>query len=147
MIGNIINSEEYKQIVSEQIRELIEYLLSIDEEFALTANIKGVEFNPKLPLPIKKQLAPFSLFILANYSYQSILLEDEVIKFEAGFGKENFGSVVTIPFSAIFQIIVDESILYINPAATVEKHFTSIIEQKQRSFDAFKKNTPNKDLF
>lgn len=147
MIGNIINSEEYKQMVSEQIRELIEYLLNIDQEFALTANIKGVEFSPKLPLPIRKQLAPFSLFVLANYSYQSIVLEDEVIRFEAGFGKENFGSIVTIPFSAIFQIIVDESILYINPAATVEKHFTSIVEQKQRSFDAFKKNTPNKDLF
>lgn len=147
MIGNIINSEEYKQIVSEQIRELIEYLLNIDEEFALTANIKGVEFNPKLPLPIQKQLAPFSLFVLANYSYQSIILEDEVIKFEAGFGKENFGSIVTIPFSAIFQIIVDESILYINPAATVEKHFTSIVEQKERSINAFKKNTHNKNLF
>ncbi len=147
MISTIINNEDYKQMVSEQTKEVIEFLLSVDEEFALTANIKGVQFNPQLPTPIRKQLAPFSLFVLSNYSYESIIIEDEVIKFEAGFGKENFGSVVSIPYSAIFQIIVEESILFINPAATVEKNFVSQEDQKERSFKAFKLNTQNKELF
>lgn len=147
MISDVINSEEYKQMVSEQVRELIEYLLNIDEEFAVTANIKAVTFDPELPTPISKQLAPFSLFVLANYSYESIVLEEDVIKFEAGFGKENFGSLVTIPFSAIFQVIVEESILFINPAATLEKNFTAEVNQKERSYNAFKLNSDKKDLF
>jgi hypothetical protein len=63
------------------------------------------------------------------------------MSFEAGFGNENFGSVVKIPLHAIFQIIVDESILYLNSVATVEK-FNQI--KKRSSFDVFKNNPNNK---
>ena len=59
----------------------------------------------------------------------------------AGFGNENFGSVVKIPLFAIFQIVVEESILYLNSVATVEK-FNKIT--KRSSFDVFKNNPNNK---
>ena len=36
--------------------------------------------------------------------------------FEAGFGSENFGSVVTVPLLRIMQIIVDETPVLINLA-------------------------------
>ena len=63
--------------------------------------------------------------------------------FEAGFGEENFGSVCRIPYFAIFQINIENSILYINPTATVEKYFMSdkeTTEQLQKSRSAFKFN-------
>jgi hypothetical protein len=145
MIGNVINNIEYKQMVAQQIKEVLDHLLIVNQEFALTANIKGVSFDPKLPTPISEVLAPFSLFVLSNYSFESLAIYDDYIEFEAGFGKENFGSVVTIPFNAIFQIIVEESILFINPTATLDADFINI-DQKQKSLNAFKLNKKNKNL-
>ena len=71
----------------------------------------------------------------------TVQIDDDFLSFEAGFGSENFGSVVKIPLHAIFQIIVDESILYLNSVATVDKFNTDL---KKNSFDVFKKNPNNK---
>lgn len=141
MITNIIENEEYKDLVSKQIVETIEFLLENSQEFSITANIEPVQFNPELPSRIKEQLAKYSLFILSNYTYTTIKLNDQFISFEAGFGSENFGSTVKIPIHSIFQIVVDESILYINSVATVDK-FNK--DPKQKSLNVFKSNPNNK---
>lgn len=141
MITDIIENENYKDLVSKQIVETIEFLLEEDQEFSITANIEPIEFDPELPETIKEQLPRYSLFILSNYTYTTIELNDKNISFEAGFGNENFGSTVKIPIHSIFQIIVDESILYINSVATVDK-FNS--NQKQKSLNVFKSNPSNK---
>ena len=86
-----------------------------------------------------------ALFLLANYTFESIILHDEYIEFEAGFGKDNAGSIVTIPYVYIFQIIVDESVLSINPSATIiNSKNDNKISQKQKSINAFKLNPKNK---
>ncbi len=145
MVTDIIENEEYKSIMSDHARDIVIHLVESGQEFAITANIKGLSFSPELPLAISEKLAPFSLFVLSNYTFDSIKLDDEYIYFEAGFGKENFGSLVKVPLFAIFQIIVDESILFVNPIATVEKYFKSH-KFKERSMNAFKMNSKNKDL-
>lgn len=146
MIIDVIENSDYKNLVVKQLKETIEYLKSIDQEFAVTANIKGLEFNPPLPEPIFSQFAPFSLFVLSNYTYESVTIEQDAIMFEAGFGKENFGSVVTLPYYAIFQIIVDDSILYINSAATVDSFFEKSEDKLKKSMNIFKSNKKNKNL-
>lgn len=154
MIHNIVENQEYKEIMESQIYEIIEFLLNQEEEFSLTANINGVKFNPKIPTTIAETFPHFTLFTLANYTYSTIELTDTSISFETGFGAENFGAIVTIPLNAIFQVIVDDSILFLNPTATVERYFKQekkqIIEnvdQNTRSMNAFKNNSLNKDLF
>lgn len=141
MIKDIIENEEYKLLVEKQIKENILFLLKKNQEFSITANIQPITFNPELPNVIKEQMHKFSLFILSNYTYTTVQIDDENLSFEAGFGSENFGSVVKIPLHAIFQIIVDESILYLNSVATVDKFNTNL---KKNSFDVFKKNPNNK---
>ena len=141
MINDIIESEEYKQLVEIQIKETILFLLNKNQEFSITANIAPISFEPELPRTIKEQMHKFSLFILSNYTYTTVQVDNEYISFEAGFGNENFGSVVKIPLHAVFQIIVDESILYINSVATVEKFNKDL---KKNSFDVFKNNPNNK---
>lgn len=141
MIKNIIENEEYKDLVEKQIKENILFLLEKNQEFSITANIEPITFTPELPTVIKSHMNKFSLFILSNYTYTTIQIDDEYMSFEAGFGNENFGSVVKLPLYAIFQIIVDESILYLNSVATVEK-FNYI--KKRSSFDVFKNNPNNK---
>jgi len=143
MLYDLINSKKYQNFSSSQIKELIKFLIDQDEEFSLTANIKGVNFNPIIPKTISKHFSQFTLFTLANYTYESLYVDEKFISFEAGFGSENFGSVCTIPYHAIFQISIDNSILFINPSATVEKNFIKDEDedkQKKRSMNAFKLN-------
>ena len=144
MIKDIIENEEYKNLVEKQIKENILFLLQKNQEFSITANIEPITFTPELPKVIKDQMHKFSLFILSNYTYTTVEIDDDYLTFEAGFGNENFGSVVKIPLFAIFQIVVEESILYLNSVATVEK-FNKIT--KRSSFDVFKNNPNNKKKY
>ena len=141
MIKNIIEDEEYKNLIENQIKETVLFLLEKNQEFSITANIEPVIFTPELPSVLKNQMHKFSLFTLSNYTYTTVQIDDNYISFEAGFGNENFGSVVKIPLYAIFQIIIDESILYINSVATVEKFNSDL---KKNSFNIFKSNPNNK---
>jgi len=153
MIFNIIKDSEYKELLEGQIFEVIEFLLEKEEEFSITANIDGVSFNPEIPKSISQSFPNFTLFTLANYTYTTIELTQTSISFETGFGAENFGSVVTVPLHAIFQIVIDESILFLNPTATVEKYFQKkdkekkkLLDQENRSKNAFMMNSKNKNL-
>ncbi len=152
MITNIIEDKEYRNLIQEQIRDIIDYLIVNNEEFSITANIKGVVFSPEIPETIAKSFANFTMFTLSNYTYSTIQVTDDTISFEAGFGEENFGALVTIPLYAIFQLVVNDSILCINPTATVEKYFlkenldNSNDGQQKRSRSAFSMNPKNKDL-
>ena len=141
MVKDIIEDNGYKSLVEKQIKENILFLLEKNKEFSITANIEPISFTPELPKVIKDQMHKFSLFILSNYTYTTVHVDDNYISFEAGFGNENFGSVVKIPLYAIFQIIIDESILYINSVATVEKFNKDL---KKNSFNIFKNNPNNK---
>ncbi|MCG3709799.1 hypothetical protein ACOTWJ_02695 [Aliarcobacter butzleri] len=141
MIKDIIENPNYKELIEKQIQDIIVFLLDNNQEFSITANVTPISFNPALPEEIKSQLHKFSLFVLSNYTYTTIEINEEFLSFEAGFGNENFGSVVKIPLHAIFQIIVEDSILYLNSIATVEK-FNRDLEKN--SFNIFKNNPNNK---
>ncbi len=154
MVSDIIEKKNYKNIIENQIYEIIFFLIEENEEFSITANIAAADFNPEIPEGIQKGFPQYTLFTLANYTYESIVLTEEEISFEAGFGSENFGSVVTIPLIGVFQIVIEESILYLNPTATVEKYFIkndndndNDDEKESRSMNAFKMNNKNKNLF
>ncbi|MEA3554453.1 MAG: hypothetical protein U9R39_08655 [Campylobacterota bacterium] len=153
MIIDIIEDENYKDMVEGQIFELCKYLIENDEEFSITANIKVIEFSPEIPESISNSFQQFTMFSLMNYTFTSIELTPTHISFEAGFGAENFGAVVTIPLFAIFQIIIEESILFLNPVATVDKFLdepenieNKNTQQEARSMNAFTMNKKNKDL-
>lgn len=145
MIANIISNDDFKAIAKKQIKEIIEFLLRNNQEFAVTANVKGIAFEPQLPPSILDKLSTYSLFVLSNYTYTTIEISDNYLIFEAGFGKENFGASVKIPLLAVFQIIIDESILYINSVATSE-NFVQKEELVKKSMDVFKNNPKNKKL-
>ena len=141
MIRDIIENDNYKILVEKQIKENILFLLEKNQEFSITANIEPITFNPELPKVIKDQMHKFSLFILTQLSHLKPSSFPQYLSFEAGFGDGNFGSVVKIPLHAVFQIIVDESILYLNPVATIEKFNKDLLKN---SFNIFKNNPNNK---
>jgi stringent starvation protein B len=108
-----------------------------------------VKFEPSLPKPILDSFSDFTMFALVNYTFSTIDIQNNTISFEASFGRENFICSVSVPFFAIFQIIVDGSILCLNPTAKVDKFFQDTKatkqEQQQRSKNAFIFNPTNKD--
>jgi len=151
IIKNVIENNNYKKMIESQVFDICNYLINSNNEFSITANIEAMESEPEIPDAIFESFAHFTMFSLVNYTFQSIELTSTHISFEAGFGSENFGSVVKLPLFTIFQIVIEESILYLNPIATIDKFVDELDDkieevQHQRSLNAFTMNSKNKDL-
>jgi len=145
MIDTILHDEEFKTILTKHAREIIEYLIENGVYFGVTARLKAVDFNPELPPSIKSRFSEYTMFQLSNYTFSSIEIDDEYLSFEAGFGEENFGSVCYIPLYAIFQIVIDESLIYLNPVATINKYIEYDEEELEEiSINSFLNNPKNK---
>ncbi|WP_198304627.1 hypothetical protein [Arcobacter vandammei] len=142
MLDNIIESYEYRALVEGQIKEQISFLLSKEQEFSVVLNVSKIDFNPQLPEYIMENINHFALFTLANYTYSTISLYSDFMTFETGFGAENIGSVLSVPYYSILQIVVDEKVIFLNHTATVEDF--KIPNQKRSSVDVFKSNPKNK---
>ncbi|OCL83223.1 hypothetical protein [Arcobacter porcinus] len=140
MLKEILNSDKFSEISTNNIKNTISLLLEKKIYFGIVANLQDINFNPDLPKDIRENLSNFSLFSLAGYTFESSFIKDDRLFFEAGFGENNFGSLVSIPFYSILQIIVEENIIAINLVATHKKE----IKKKKDSFEVFKNNPKNK---
>ena len=104
----------FQDIMEDHIFKTIEFLFESNQEFGVACEVSHVEFEPTLPEEILKSLPEVTLFMLANYSFESATLEVDRLQFEAGFGSENFGASVYIPLLAIKQVFVGEYPILIN---------------------------------
>ena len=143
MPQNITENLEFQDLIQNHCKEQINFFISKGIDFSVVANISNITFEPDLPNDLKDNLSKFSLFTLAGYTFQSAYIKEESLFFEAGFGKDNFGSLVQIPFSSIFQIIKNDNIVFINISATLENIDKN---PKNKSMNVFKKN-PNNSRF
>ncbi|WP_456479471.1 hypothetical protein [Nautilia sp.] len=117
----IINLPVFRNIKEKHAKEILTLLLERDEPFSILAHLPAIGFDPELPENITKHFTDVIIFAIANYTLQSAHISDENFVFEAGFGEENIGSVVTVPISNIIQITENEVPLFINPAGTLPK--------------------------
>jgi len=148
MINIVLDDIEFKEIMNYHAKEIIEYLLKNEIYFGVTARVKAIEFNPELPSSIKSRFSEYTMFQLSNYTFTTIEVDDKYLSFEAGFGEENFSSVCYIPIHAIFQIVIEESLIYINPVATTDKYIGLDEEEaKRNSISSFLNNPKNKKFF
>ncbi|WP_369811223.1 hypothetical protein [Sulfurimonas microaerophilic] len=107
--------------MKKNIQELIVLFFEKEQNFGILCKIEDVSFNPPLPEEISAEFRPLTLFFLAGYTFESARIEDNYLLFEAGFGSENFGSVVSVPLLSILQVIIDETPVFINLAIESEK--------------------------
>lgn len=119
MLENIIQESDFARLMKKHIEELIVLFFQKEQNFGILCKIEDITFNPELPEDINSEFRPLTLFFLAGYTFETARIEDDMLIFEAGFGSENFGSVVTVPLLSILQIIIDETPVLINLA--VEK--------------------------
>ena len=126
-----LESSAYKELMKEHIYATVEYLFDKDQEFGIACETINVGFEPNLPTELRASLPEVTLFMLANYSFETANIDTNYISFEAGFGTENFGALVHIPLLAVKQIFVDEYPILINVAnmnETVEEESSESID-------------------
>jgi hypothetical protein len=116
-----LETREFRELMQKHISNTIEYMFNSNQEFGIACDIKEVHFTPELPSEINKSLPEITLFMLANYSFESASLDSNYLLFEAGFGNENFGALVQVPLLSIKQLFVGEYPILMNIAAYKEE--------------------------
>ncbi|WP_457743363.1 hypothetical protein [Sulfurimonas sp.] len=116
MLENIIQDENFAQLMKKNIRDLIILFFQKEQNFGILCKIEEITFTPVLPEDINSEFRPLTLFFLAGYTFETAKIEEENLVFEAGFGNDNIGSVVRVPLLSIMQIIIDETPVLINLA-------------------------------
>lgn len=148
MTMNLFQTHEYRTLMQKHLSETIDYLFKKNQEFALACEVKYITFSPELPSSIKDSFDHTVLFILSGFTLETAQLEEEYFSFEAGFGSDNFGSVVSVPLLAIKQIFVGENPIVINFADPLIKDREKREESasKKSSMEALLNNPENKKL-
>ena len=145
MLEEILEDREFGSMMGRNIYDLLNFLIKKGTTFDILANTKFVSFNPELPDEIKSSFNPsVILFSLAGYTLSSVEIIKDEIKFEAGFGPDNFASVVNIPIGAIIRISIDENPILINFATYSPSDSKT---KQERSKQIFLNNPKNRDIF
>ena len=126
-----LETSAYQELMKEHIYATVEYMFNHDQEFGVACETSTVNFEPDLPKDLKESLPEVTLFMLANYSFETANIDTEYISFEAGFGSENFGALVHIPLLAVKQIFVEEYPILINSAS-----MTIVEEESEEPIDS-----------
>ncbi|MDD5157434.1 hypothetical protein [Sulfurimonas sp.] len=114
MLERIIEDKKFAKLMQNSIEKLVIYLFEREQNFGVLCKIDRVVFDPELPKSIKDEFRLMTLFFLAGYTFETARIVEDDLVFEAGFGADNFGSVVSVPMVDIVQIIVDETPIFIN---------------------------------
>ncbi|TLE09626.1 hypothetical protein [Helicobacter bilis] len=101
-----MQNKDLKPILAKHAREIIQLLISQNIHFSVQCSRHRVQFDPELPEEISRQFHPIIDFILAGFTFESIEIWQDDMSFEAGFGRDNFPSLVVIPFASIIQITI-----------------------------------------
>jgi len=145
-MDNVIKNVEFKEIMEQTIEDIVHFLLYESQSFGVLCNLSKIVFEPSLPDEILKSFKPFTFFILANYTLQTAKIEDDYLIFEAGFGENDFSSVVKVPLFAIFQIVINDNVIFLNLSATVEEFEAPALEDEDKSVNALLSNPENMEL-
>jgi len=124
MLYDVLKDRAYADLMQKHIIDILSHLFNQNQNFGILCKIEALSFNPPLPDDINAEFRPMTLFFLAGYTFESAQISKDSITFEAGFGAENLGSVVTVPLLGIMQIIIDETPVFVNLASPVEEEDT-----------------------
>jgi len=116
LLDTVIQDKDFSALMQKNIYDLIIHLFEKEQNFGVLCKIEDASFDPALPKDINAEFRPMTLFFLAGYTFETARIESEFLVFEAGFGADNIGSLVSVPLLSIMQVIVDETPLMINLA-------------------------------
>lgn len=150
MLSEILKDGAFNSLLAEHTEDVLDYLLNKQYDFGILCNLSEISFNPELPEHLSKALKPLTLFILSGYTLESAELdfEESMLSFEAGFGEENFGSIVSVPTDSIIQIAIDDTVVHINLSASIQRSNKKREDKKksateEKSIQTFLSNPEN----
>jgi len=146
MLQNVLNDPDFSYEMKRHVKSTLEILLRRGTNFSILTNVAEISFEPALPEEISASFKPITMFVLAGYTFESCIVDDWGISFEAGFGHENFGSLVSVPMLSVLQIIIDETPVLINLSVDVEEKPKEKSKGVKRSMEALLSNPENKKL-
>lgn len=120
MLETVIEDIDFAQLMKKNIQDVVIHFFEKEQNFGILCKIEEAYFDPELPQEINAEFRPLTLFFLAGYTFETARIEEDTLVFEAGFGADNIGSVVSVPLLSIMQIIVDETPVLINLATFKE---------------------------
>ena len=138
MLDEILDDEKFALLMKMHVYECIDFLLEKGLNFSVMANLPLVSFEPSLPDEIS---SGFSMPV----TLESTILTQDELSFEAGFGSENFASVVSFPLGAVVQILVENSPILVN--FSIYKPKEKQVDHAKKSASVFLQNPKNKDIF
>jgi len=144
MAQRILGDSEFSHLMKMHIAEILELLMQRGQFFSILTNVANIAFDPPLPAEITSNFKPITLFVVAEYTFESSSIDDDFLYFEAGFGQQNVGSVVTVPLNSIVQILIEETPIFINLAMELVSEKKE--ENIKKSTNIFLSNPENKDL-
>ena len=147
MLETVLGSDDFNALMKKNCYAILELLLKRGVNFSILTNIADVTFEPILPNHISQNFKPITMFFLAGYTFESAQIYNDTLSFEAGFGNENFGSLVSVSLDAILQIVVEEVPVFIN-LSTPSKVVNKVPKEKsiKRSMEALMSNPENQKL-
>ena len=116
MLESAINDKNFAYLMQKNIQEIIIHFFKKEQNFGILCKIEDISFEPALPDDINSEFRPLTLFFLAGYTFETARIEEDCLIFEAGFGSDNYGSLVTVPLLSVMQVIIDETPVLINLA-------------------------------
>ncbi len=146
MLQDVLSDSVFCVEMKRHVREVLEMLLRKGTHFSILTNLTEVSFEPTLPAEISATFKPITLFVLAGYTFESCIVDEWGVSFEAGFGHENYGSLVSVPLLSVLQIIVDDTPILINLSVDVEDRPKPTSKGVKRSMEALLSNPENEKL-
>lgn len=151
MLEEFLENEIFVNLMKVHVNETVDLLLQEEMGFNILAGLDGVSFEPELPENVLKTFKPIISFNLQNYTLESAMVNEDYLQFEAGFGAENIGSLVSVRLDKILQIVVEGTPILIN--LSISKSNEEIIEKEEeeegleKSMNAFLSNPENDKFF
>ncbi|NOX15708.1 MAG: hypothetical protein GXP61_06755 [Epsilonproteobacteria bacterium] len=147
MLQMTLGDKIFSDMMSNHIEDILDFLLEKGVSFSMLTNVASVNFEPALPSDIRDSFKSITLFVLAGYTFESTVLDGDIISFEAGFGSDNFGSLVSVPLASVLQVIVEDTPIFINLSIPSAKEETKKQEVGvKKSMEALLSNPENKKL-
>ncbi|NPA81705.1 MAG: hypothetical protein GXO31_03745 [Epsilonproteobacteria bacterium] len=147
MLYEVLSNKEFALMMKRHASEIMGFLFDNNYHFSILANTADITFDPPLPQEITQNFQQVILFALAGYTYESAKMDEKNLYFEAGFGAENIGSIVTVPISSILQIIVEDNPIFINLSYPYEEEEDREDEEGlEKSMKIFASNPENEKL-
>ena len=148
MFEVIISDDKFRSIMKKHCYETVKYLKESRNFFSFFCYIHQANFIPKLPTELENSLKHLTLFSMNGYTFDSIKITEDFLEFEAGFGENNFTSIVKVPLNSILQMTVEDNVIFVNSGSSIDKKEDkkSLRKEISSSIDAILSNPRNKNL-